>query len=646
MRTISTAICCYHHSLLWLLQRKSFFSCKLVSCLFAVALGLICQNLQAQLPAITDSVFYYRDNKNPAEFIRTITSPPSSFVKVQDRIVNFPMGKTFAYCFLKITSTQALRDQVLVIDNTSLDSVLLFKMEIKGIYNLLYEGGNALPYNRQREYVWHTAAVDLSTRPAIYLLAAKAVGQNINIKYALLSATQLKEKYLLHDRVVSIYAGAILLILLIICIAGLLIRKKFLLVYFCYVSCFAGWIFAHYGYTFPWLYPALPAINKIIKPLTNLGSCIFFLQLLQLTFSQQLKNNRQLLKMLRLLKKTLCGIAVSMLLLLLPGDHIWLTWSLMLCWHLGILFSLPLAVSIPFFYHHQNTTAKMFAIAVVVLVITGILQVTTNFGLFYNYVLNEHGMMMASLLEITTIAVGLFYNVYAENQLKESRVLQLEMQQSDTLKKLLTIQDTEQKRIANDLHDNIGPLLASLKINFGRILFASEVNNQQELVAKTEAIIDEAIMEIRNIAHDLMPKGLASKGLIVSLSDYTISIAKIYHKNVLFSHSIKNVIPPEHQLHIYRIVCELVLNAAKHSAGNSIELSLFDNSGGLQIMIFDNGNGFSEEQQMEKSFGLKSTRSRISYLQGTLVLESRPDKGTRITLDIPSALEKAHVHSF
>ena len=501
-----------------------------------------------------------------------------------------------------------------------------------------------MPYNEQRDYVWHTAPVELGPRPAIYLLSAKAVGQNINIKYALLSAAQLREKYLAHDRVISVYAGAILLLLLVICIAGLLLRKKFLLVYLGYITCFAGWIFAHYGYTFPWLYPSVPAINKIIKPLANLGSCIFFLQLLQSTFLQQLQNNRQLFKIMRLLKKGLCVIAASMLLLLLPGDHLWLTSTLMLLWHLGVLLCLPLVVSIPFLYYRQNTTAKIFAIAVLVLVITGILQVVTNFGIFYNYVLNEHGMMIASLLEITIIAVGLFYNVYAENQIKESRVLQLEMQQSDTLKKLLTIQDTEQKRIANDLHDNIGPLLASLKINFGRILFASDVSNQQELVAKTEAIINEAIAEIRNIAHDLMPKGLASKGLIASLNDYTVSIGKLYRKTVTFSHSITNAIPQEQQLHIYRVICELVLNAAKHSTGNLVELIISDNSEGLQVLIGDNGKGFTKEAQLEKSFGLKSAESRISYLRGKLSLESIPGKGTRVMFNIPSTLEKAQVH--
>jgi signal transduction histidine kinase len=276
--------------------------------------------------------------------------------------------------------------------------------------------------------------------------------------------------------------------------------------------------------------------------------------------------------------------------------------------------------------------------AVLVLVITGILQVVTNFGMLYNYVLNEHGMMIASLLEITIIAVGLFYNVYAENKLKRNRVLQLEMQQSDTLKKLLTIQDTEQKRIANDLHDNIGPLLASLKINFGRILFTSDVSNQQELVVKTEAIINEAIAEIRNIAHDLMPKGLSSKGLIASLNDYAMSIGKLYRKTVQFQHSITNTIPPEKQLHIYRIICELVLNAAKHSTGNLVEITITDKSDGLHIMIFDNGKGFNKEEDLTKSFGLKSAESRISYLRGNLQLESIPGKGTKLMFNIPSTL--------
>ena len=183
-----------------------------------------------------------------------------------------------------------------------------------------------------------------------------------------------------------------------------------------------------------------------------------------------------------------------------------------------------------------------------------------------------------------------------------------EREQADILKRLISVQDNERKRIANDLHDNIGPLLAALKINFNRIINSEESPNG--LVQKTEAIIDDSILEIRDIAHNLMPKSITSKGLINALKDYFEDIEPLGRKSIVFHHDVQSIFQPDLQVNLYRIICELVLNAVKHSKASLISVSLMTGEQFITVNIFDNGCGFRIDKHTD-SLGLQSAESRV-----------------------------------
>ena len=261
-----------------------------------------------------------------------------------------------------------------------------------------------------------------------------------------------------------------------------------------------------------------------------------------------------------------------------------------------------------------------------------IIQLLVNSGLINNFFLEEHGITMGSLLENIIIAFGLFYNLLQERKQREMQVLALELAQADTLKKLITVQDNERKRIAGDLHDNIGPLLAALKINFNRIINSKE--GQNGLVQKTEDIIDSSILEIRDIAHNLMPKGITSKGLINALKDYFENMETVYNKSIIFNHDVQSIFQPDLQINIYRIICELVLNAAKHSNAGKINVSLTAGEKMIDVNIFDDGQGFRADKQ-SNSLGLQSAESRVHYLNGKFSLKSEEGKGTMINIEVP-----------
>ena len=245
-------------------------------------------------------------------------------------------------------------------------------------------------------------------------------------------------------------------------------------------------------------------------------------------------------------------------------------------------------------------------------------------------------MALGSLLENSIMAFGLLYGLLIERRNKELQLLYLEEEQTKMLKKLISVQDNERKRIAGDLHDNIGPLLAALKINFRRLINVKEKQKQLELMQKTEDIIDDSIIEIRNVAHNLMPKNLSSNGLINTLSGYFDDMQQLYGKKILFNHDVQSIFEPELQMNIYRIISELVMNAAKHSDAEIITVCLYSESKLLSIFIQDNGQGFDlKHNENKKSLGIQSAESRVHFLKGNLSLQSEVGKGTKVNIEIP-----------
>jgi signal transduction histidine kinase len=377
-------------------------------------------------------------------------------------------------------------------------------------------------------------------------------------------------------------------------------------------------------------------LNEITKPLTSLGAGLFLLIVLQWVFTQNLQNEKLLSRLIKWTRLVLLITIAFMLLLLFPELNSSVRAVLITLWHIELLILIALIIFIPFHFIATGSIAKIFSLAMLVICVTALIQLLANAGIIESYFLNEHGMALGTLLENSIMAFGLFYGLLEERKNKEMQVLALEAQQTDTLKKLITVQDKERTRIAGDLHDNIGPLLAALKINFRRIVNVKEEQKQLELVQKTENIIDDSILEIRNVAHNLMPKNLSSNGLINTLSGYFEDMEQLYGKKIIFNHDVQSIFEPELQINIYRIISELVMNAAKHSDADTITVCISSHTKLLSIFIQDNGQGFEVKHNgNKKSLGIQSAESRVRYLKGKFSLKSEPGKGTRVNIEIP-----------
>ncbi len=585
---------------------------------------------------LNDSISIVVSNLNPGQTLQNI-SPAALHFENKNRNINFGFtGSEFHYIVLKVSAPQTLSNQYLSIDNTSLDTISIYRLHENGTDSLLYLGGQLVPFNQNRNYVWHTIPLEISTSPSYYCIVVKSSQKNINLNYEINDGNNLYQNYQEYERIVFFYIGIAFMISAIILVAFFLFKKKVFAAYLAYIVCVSIWIVSHYGRIYPYFHPQMPVLNNIVKPMASLGAGLFLLIVLQLVFAQSLQNKIFLTKLIKQLKVILGITTASMFLLLNPGLNTSFIVVLYTLWHIELLFLIPVIIFIPLHFFRENSIAKIFSVAMLVICMMTLIQLFSNAGFVKNYFLNEHGMALAILVENSIMAFGLFYGLLEERKNKELLVLALEAQQTATLKKLITVQDQERKRIASDLHDNIGPLLAALKINFRRILNVKEERKQLELVQKTENIIDDSIIEIRNIAHNLMPKSLSSKGLINTLSGYFDDMAQLYGKKIFFNHDVQSIFDPELQMNIYRITSELVMNAAKHSDAEIISVCIQSNKGQLSVFIHDNGRGFDLKHNGNKnSLGIQSAESRVNYLKGKFKLHSDPGAGSTVNIEIP-----------
>jgi len=590
-------------------------------------------NLKSQ--SIKDSVAVVSGNFNPRETILKTDVDQLHFSKANHHF-NFGLtGSEYHYILLKLLAPDPVPDHYLWIDNTSLDTISIYKIE-KDTNLLLYRGGMLVEYNTGQIYVWHNIPLEISSVPSYYLIAVKASEKNINLSYEIGSRDRLQKKYEKYERFVFFYIGVASMIATIIFVAFLLFDKKVFAAYLGYIICISVWIVAHYGCIFPFVYPKLPVVNNVLKPVSSLASAVFLLSVLLNVFYKNLLSHPFFNSLIKGTKNLLLLLILLMPLFCIHNLNPVIKASLISVWHLGLLASVGMIVWTPLKFYYSGTLAKIFSSAMIVICITTLLQLFANTGLILNYFINEHGMAVGTLVQNSIMAFGLFYGLLVERKSKQAEVLALEEQQNHTLKKLIAVQDDERKRIAADLHDNIGPLLVALKINFRRMMNVKEEQQQIALLNKTEEIIDESILEIRNVAHNLMPKGLSSNGLINTLSNYFEDLQQVYNKRIEFTHEVQSIFEPELQMNIYRIISELVLNSAKHSNANVISVFIQAHRELVSILINDDGCGFEIKRNgKKKSLGIHSAESRVHYLKGTFHLETSAGKGTSIKIEIP-----------
>lgn len=208
--------------------------------------------------------------------------------------------------------------------------------------------------------------------------------------------------------------------------------------------------------------------------------------------------------------------------------------------------------------------------------------------------------------------------------------------QKDRIHAEITIQENERKRIATDLHDSLGPLLSSVKLQINSLDNISE--NDQQIIYKAGRHLDEIIANLREISHNLLPNTLQRKGLVEAIREFTGNNSKRNGTKIDFYQLQQVNLSPEKEIHVFRMMQEIIHNALKHSHAKNLQIGMGKENNEIIILSKDDGVGFDPERVRKTSpgLGLKSIESRIEILNGTYILKSTPGGGTSYFIKIPS----------
>ncbi|MBN1599074.1 MAG: PAS domain S-box protein [Bacteroidales bacterium] len=215
----------------------------------------------------------------------------------------------------------------------------------------------------------------------------------------------------------------------------------------------------------------------------------------------------------------------------------------------------------------------------------------------------------------------------SERKLVEKRILDA----------VIKTEEQERERFAKDLHDDLGPLLSSLKMYINSINAFENPDKNEYIIQQLNEIIKESIATTKNVSNDLSPHILNNYGLVSATESFLKKVPSAIHVNLdtdltiaRFSSTVENS--------FYRIIKELINNTLKHANASEINIKLFESNQNLFLDYSDNGKGFdvkSLEEGKHHGMGLSNILSRAKSLNGKFEFKTGINQGFTFKLNIP-----------
>jgi signal transduction histidine kinase/ligand-binding sensor domain-containing protein len=228
--------------------------------------------------------------------------------------------------------------------------------------------------------------------------------------------------------------------------------------------------------------------------------------------------------------------------------------------------------------------------------------------------------------------VGVAYGLYRR------RINQLKKKQAEQIKTMVATQEDERERLSRDLHDDVGTRLSAIKLyisSLGKKIDERQLDEARKLAENSERLIDETMGDVRKMLLNLSPQVLEEFGYATAVEVLVNKINETRLLNFdLVMFGLKQGLPKDHELVLYRITQELINNVLKHAGASRVSLQVGHRDEKIILMIEDNGKGFDIKEH-KNGYGLKNLEARTQLLKGQMEIDSKPGKGTCVLIEIP-----------
>jgi signal transduction histidine kinase len=208
--------------------------------------------------------------------------------------------------------------------------------------------------------------------------------------------------------------------------------------------------------------------------------------------------------------------------------------------------------------------------------------------------------------------------------------------QSDSLRRVLSGQELERRRLARELHDETGQALTSILLGLKSVEEAKDPASIEQAARHLRELIVATLQDVRRLAVELRPKALDDFGLVPALERLAETISEHSGIPVQIAAQLGDErLPGEIETTLYRLVQEALTNVVKHARAKHVSILLVRRQDRVTAVVEDDGQGFDPQTTREDALGLVGMRERIGIVGGRLNVESRPDAGTTIAVEVP-----------
>lgn len=205
--------------------------------------------------------------------------------------------------------------------------------------------------------------------------------------------------------------------------------------------------------------------------------------------------------------------------------------------------------------------------------------------------------------------------------------------------RIIQAQEEERKRVAREIHDGPAQSMANVVLRtelVEKVFIHEGIEKAREELNEIKGMIRESLTDVRRIIFNLRPMALDDLGLVPTLKRYIEELSKKNHTDFEFkTFGKENRLPPAMEVALFRLVQESLNNVIKHAKATDVQLKLEFQRDRIFLIVSDNGIGFDMKQKTREGFGILGMKERIKLLEGQIVIQSAPGKGTKLFLSIP-----------
>ena len=453
-------------------------------------------------------------------------------------------------------------------------------------------------------------------------------GNGFDIPLEIVGKNYIEQKERSANLFYAFFSGWMVFVVFLSLVTFLWLKDKVYIFYCLYVASGCLFFIGDGNFDFELLYPHWPALATISPTIYGLSLC-FFMLLFMRDFLQLKTSHANLFALSRT-----WALSLILAIILLPCAYVFSTNISLRIFVFGYcIVSVFGAWGLQIYCIVQRILDKykpafLYGAAIIFVFLGAAIYLLHVLNIVPDLVPAFIYVSLGFTIEIIILSFALIYSFSFHKAKHHQLSVTLAQKQLNFSRQLIELQEQEQKRIAEDLHDELGGNLAAIKMNLQSLQLPDE-----GLSINIIKLIDNASDNARHIAHNLMPPEFAKTKLCDLLQAF---FNYLRNENAIHFHfhssGENNHFNKGDDLMIYRIIMELTNNILKHSGATDATVQLIYYDTYLEIMAEDNGKGFSND--LSTGMGITNIESRVNYLQGKMTIDTSVH-GTTIMIKVP-----------